>query len=394
MTIDFRSDQIQTNKIIVTGSTPQKTLLIYGIDADASPNNQGNIDPAVFDTTVVGSDVFLFVSGVIGGKDGTDPGITVIGGDLHVSGNLTIDGTYPSGGGTNFFTEIDSTHIITTSSVAMVYLSSSTGAQITGSLIAPKITGSIQYVDGASTTAFITSSNFIINYNSSGQWELNKTLYASDGTATFGTGNASISGSGASSIFTLSGSDSTVFGYTTSDTTAPKVVWTMPAKAKKVTLYTRITGTDGWTTASSSRYFQTALKYAGDISTPSTILLGFSIHGGSTAYIGDKRTGSNQGFAVYPGSGPSGSFELTIVDSWLRVVWDLEQQLFTYAFGVGTGSTKPNLWRTGPTSYIYATNTTGDWPISYDAQIVASIESFGAASPGFTLTMQPEIIVE
>jgi len=68
MTIDFRSDQIQTNKIIVTGSTPQKTLLIYGIDADASPNNQGNIDPAVFDTTVVGSDVFLFVSGVIGGK--------------------------------------------------------------------------------------------------------------------------------------------------------------------------------------------------------------------------------------------------------------------------------------------------------------------------------------
>ena len=63
---DFRADQVQTNKIIVTGSNPQKTLLIYSIDADGSPANQGNIDPTVFNTSVVGSDVFLFVSGKIG----------------------------------------------------------------------------------------------------------------------------------------------------------------------------------------------------------------------------------------------------------------------------------------------------------------------------------------
>ena len=98
MPIDFRADQVQTNKIIVTGSTPQNTLLIYGIGADGSPPNQGIIKPSIFDTGSIGTDVFLFVSGVIGGKDGTDAGITVIGGDLHISGNLSIDGTGGGGG--------------------------------------------------------------------------------------------------------------------------------------------------------------------------------------------------------------------------------------------------------------------------------------------------------
>ena len=126
--IDFRADQVQTSKIIVTGSTPQKTLLIYGIDAQDTPLNQGNIDPAKFDTTFVGTDVFLFVSGGIGARSGTEPWISVFGGDLHISGNLTVDGTSPGGGGTNFFTEIAFEQIQTTGSVAMTYLSSSTGA--------------------------------------------------------------------------------------------------------------------------------------------------------------------------------------------------------------------------------------------------------------------------
>jgi hypothetical protein len=96
--IDFRADQVQTSKIIVTGSAPEKTLLIYGIDADDSPPNQGNINPALFNTSSIGSDVFMFVSGTVGGRGGADPSIAVIGGDFHVSGNLTIDGAYPSGG--------------------------------------------------------------------------------------------------------------------------------------------------------------------------------------------------------------------------------------------------------------------------------------------------------
>jgi hypothetical protein len=46
-----------------------------------------------------GADNFLFVSGAIGSKDGSAPGVAVFGGDLHISGNLTVDGTSPGGGG-------------------------------------------------------------------------------------------------------------------------------------------------------------------------------------------------------------------------------------------------------------------------------------------------------
>lgn len=154
--IDFRADQVQTNKIIVTGSTPQKTLLIYGIDAQDTPLNQGNINTTKFNTTVVGTDVFLFVSGGIGARGGTDPWITAIGGDLHISGNLTVDGTSPGGGGINFFTEIAFEQIQTTGSVAMTYLSSSTGAEITGSFVQGSTgiaSGLNSHAEGDTTTA-------------------------------------------------------------------------------------------------------------------------------------------------------------------------------------------------------------------------------------------------
>ena len=49
--------------------------------------------------TEYGTDNFLFVSGAIGSKDGSAPGVAVFGGDLHISGNLTVDGTTPGGGG-------------------------------------------------------------------------------------------------------------------------------------------------------------------------------------------------------------------------------------------------------------------------------------------------------
>ena len=73
-----------TFKIIVTGSNPQKTLLIYGIAADAAPVNQGNINPAVFDTTVVGTDVFMYVSGGLNERQDGNGSISVFGGDVVI----------------------------------------------------------------------------------------------------------------------------------------------------------------------------------------------------------------------------------------------------------------------------------------------------------------------
>lgn len=89
MTFDFRASQLRTSKIIVSGSTGTNAkLLLYPISVDGSPLNQGNIDPTLFGTGSIGQDVFLFVSGTIAGTDGTSNGITLLGGDLGVSGSV------------------------------------------------------------------------------------------------------------------------------------------------------------------------------------------------------------------------------------------------------------------------------------------------------------------
>ena len=88
--IDFRADQIQTKQIIVTGSGAGTTkLLIYGIEAQGSPVNEGEIDTNVFPQDGIGGDVFLYVSGALNTKDSaTVRGTSVFGGDLVVSGSL------------------------------------------------------------------------------------------------------------------------------------------------------------------------------------------------------------------------------------------------------------------------------------------------------------------
>lgn len=104
MTLDYRAAQIQLNKLIASGSTGTPTgakLLIYPHSADdALSPNQGFIDQTVFNTGSIGTDIFLYVSGGIGKKNvSNSQAISVFGGDLHVSGNLTVGGTYPGGGG-------------------------------------------------------------------------------------------------------------------------------------------------------------------------------------------------------------------------------------------------------------------------------------------------------
>lgn len=149
MTTDFKASQVQTHKIIVTGTFAgdgSNQLLIYSKDADDSGSpNQGVIDLTKFDTSSgIGSDVFLFVSGGIStrGAEGSY-GVTVIGGDLHVSGNLTVDGSSPGGGGggggNEYWESIVPGEIFATGTLAAItgslwaqFLSSSNGLQITG----------------------------------------------------------------------------------------------------------------------------------------------------------------------------------------------------------------------------------------------------------------------
>ena len=91
MTFDYRASQLRTSKIIASGSTGTNAqLLFYPIAADGTPANQGNINPVTFGTGSIGQDVWFFVSGALGGLDGTSRKVAAFGGDVHISGNLRV----------------------------------------------------------------------------------------------------------------------------------------------------------------------------------------------------------------------------------------------------------------------------------------------------------------
>ena len=85
MAKDFLSDQIRAKTLIGSGSAPNPKITVYA-DTDA-PDNEGTMPTGLL--TDVGSDVFLFVSGTIDGKqNNTDKSVTLFGGDVVVSGTL------------------------------------------------------------------------------------------------------------------------------------------------------------------------------------------------------------------------------------------------------------------------------------------------------------------
>lgn len=140
--IDFRSNQIQTGRLIVASGSGQSSncLVVYGINAEGSPANQGIIDTAKFNTASIGTDTFFFVSGTVGDRGTINPTVSVFGGDVHISGNLTIDGTGGGGGGgVNYFENTSGTTITSSGSLYLsgglgaTFLSSSFGGDITGS---------------------------------------------------------------------------------------------------------------------------------------------------------------------------------------------------------------------------------------------------------------------
>ncbi|MEM4367413.1 MAG: hypothetical protein QXO21_00090 [Candidatus Anstonellales archaeon] len=89
--LDFRALQIDTSQIRASGSNGTSArLLIYDISADnAALPYRGQIDLTKFDTTNIGSDVFLFVSGNKHNiSDTTLSNQTLFGGSVVISGSL------------------------------------------------------------------------------------------------------------------------------------------------------------------------------------------------------------------------------------------------------------------------------------------------------------------
>jgi hypothetical protein len=87
MSKDFRASQIETTKIILSGGIGSSTIggIIYS--GSVATNREGGIPTSMLDN--VGSDVMLFVSGVMGSTDTSTPGNILFGGDIAISGSLS-----------------------------------------------------------------------------------------------------------------------------------------------------------------------------------------------------------------------------------------------------------------------------------------------------------------
>lgn len=240
MPIDFRASQLQTNKIIASGSTGTGTgaqILVYShLADDGTSPNQGFIDQNVFDTSNgIGTDIFLFVSGGIGERFvGGAKSISVFGGDLHVSGNLTVGGTYPAGGGgSNFFW-----------SPSNPFIEASGSLTITGSGYFKKgLTGSLQQVSPG-VPYLLAGPNITLATNSLGQVSI--------------TGSAS--GGGGSSFYRLEVLDY----YATNNintTTAGQVIFPANQFTGSLVLYGVIANSSATATGSIRLYNVTSGSY-------------------------------------------------------------------------------------------------------------------------------------
>lgn len=94
MAQDFRASQFRGAKFIASGSSAGGAKLVfYHISADSSiAPNQGNINQLMFNTSSIGTDVFMYISGTVTTGSSTDR-ITVFGGSTKVSGVLGFSDT-------------------------------------------------------------------------------------------------------------------------------------------------------------------------------------------------------------------------------------------------------------------------------------------------------------
>ncbi len=322
MPIDFRASQIQTNKLISSGSTGTPTgarLVVYPhVADDGTSPNQGYINQSVFVTSSIGTDIFLYVSGGIGERNvGGAQSITCFGGDVHISGNLTVDGTSPGGGGgSNFFWSPSNPFIEASGSLA-----------ITGSgYFKGGLSGSLQQV-APGVPYLLAGPNITIATNSLGQVSI--------------TGSAS--GGGGSSFYRLE-----VLDYystnATADTTAGQVIFPANQFTGSIVLYGVIANSSATATGSVRLYNVTSGSYV-DIggvgnqylsvsgTTPTIVssvdLISASNFNSSSQAIYELQVSSSNG-ASY---GFFGGFELRPSGSFTGISYITSSTYYTYVSG-------------------------------------------------------------
>jgi hypothetical protein len=321
MPIDFRASQIQTNKLISSGSTGTPTgarLLVYPhVADDGTSPNQGYINQSVFVTSSIGTDIFLYVSGGIGERNvGGAQSITCFGGDVHISGNLTVNGTSPGGGGgSNFFWSPSNPFIEASGSLA-----------ITGSgYFKGGLSGSLQEISSG-VPYLLAGPNITVATNSLGQISI--------------TGSAS---GGGSSFYRLE-----VLDYystnATADTTAGQVIFPANQFTGSIVLYGVIANSSATATGSVRLYNVTSGSYV-DIggvgnqylsvsgTTPTIVssvdLISASNFNSSSQAIYELQVSSSNG-ASY---GFFGGFELRPSGSFTGISYITSSTYYTYVSG-------------------------------------------------------------
>jgi len=159
---DTRVSQLQTKQLVITGSDG---LIIYPVDKQSAANpNQGIIDQNKFPTGSIGQDVLFYVSGAVGAKDGSVRLISAFGGDLHISGNLTVDGTTIINDTMNFIYS-DENGVMKQSGSLHVSGTFTADQGFSGSLTT--LTDGTPYIIGGENITVVTNSNGSITFAAS-----------------------------------------------------------------------------------------------------------------------------------------------------------------------------------------------------------------------------------
>lgn len=222
--------------------------------------------------------------------------------------------------------------------------------------------------EGAADGGVLTVAGGTVQWAAASGGSSSTALYASDCTAEAGSESASISGTGASSTFTLTASNiARVYG--SGGATAARIVCPIPADAVEVEVEIGVTAASGVST-SGYRFLGVGWRDAANGGAPAQ-LFGGTWNDVSQIRYGGFMNGANDGV------GPIGAGHTIATDSWLRVAIRARGALVLLQTGGGTGGARPTSWRV-PTNVVAIPSGTWSSPATEGASAVAIwLQSFG-----------------
>lgn len=219
------------------------------------------------------------------------------------------------------------------------------------------------------------------------------TLYAADGTAESGSATASLSGSGSSSTFTLSTTSQTV-AYTTSATTAPRILLTIPANAVSINLEMKLSSVSGFTNTNSI-CLVAALRPTGG-GTPARLwgLSWVDTFGAAQVLIGNLSTAANGGAGLGSLSTAFFGNGNPETDRWMRASWSPLQPWLGASFGkAASAGARPAYWLVPSTQVTSPTSAVEIVDSTLETQIAVYISTLSNRTCSVTGTLTARALV-